>query len=82
MPSYRINLRSESHIADTFTVEHEDLTALRIEVARFVGETLRDHASLIWKDEDWRIDVSDDTGLILFIIQVAAYNSSATAPPN
>jgi hypothetical protein len=28
MPRYNINLRTESHIADTLEVEHEDQTAL------------------------------------------------------
>jgi hypothetical protein len=50
----------------------EDLTALRVEVARFVGEMLRDHARQIWADEDWRIDVTDEKGLILYVMQIQA----------
>jgi hypothetical protein len=81
LPIYRINLRTESHIAETLTVEHEDETELRVEVARFVGQTLNDHALQIWVDQDWRVDVSDDKGLILFILQVTAFNAAATTGP-
>jgi hypothetical protein len=31
MPAYNINIRTASHIADTLTVEKDDLTALRLE---------------------------------------------------
>ena len=78
MPQYRINLRTESHISDTLVVEQPDETALRTEVAKFVGETLRDHAQQIWADEDWRVDVADERGLILFVLQVTAYDTAAS----
>ena len=80
MPRFKIDLRTESHIADTLVVEHEDQNALRIEVAQFVGEMLRDHATQIWVDEEWRVDVSDDAGLILFVLHICATNAPATAP--
>ena len=48
MPRYNIELRSESHVADTLMVESDDLDALRVEVAQFVGELLKDHAGQIW----------------------------------
>jgi hypothetical protein len=67
MPRYHINIRTESYIAQTLDVEGDDHTALRIELARFVGELLRDLAEVIWVDEDWQIDVSDDDGLILML---------------
>jgi hypothetical protein len=79
MSTYRINIRSESHIADSVEVEMESLTDLRIEMARFVGEMLKDHAALIWTDEDWQVDVTDATGLILYVLHISAAETSATA---
>jgi hypothetical protein len=76
---YNIEVRTESHVADTTTLELEDLTKLRLEVARFVGELLRDHASQIWLDQDWRVDVTDGSGLILFIMNVSAQDVPAAA---
>jgi hypothetical protein len=78
MPRYLINLRTESHIAESISVEKDDQTALRVEVAKFVGETLREHALQIWADEDWRVDVTDQRGLILFVLQVTAYDAAAS----
>jgi hypothetical protein len=59
-------------------VERDDLTALRIELARFVGELLKDHAEQVWADEDWRVDVTDERGLILYVMEIQASDSAAT----
>ena len=78
MARYNIELRTESHVSETLSVDMEDLTALRVQVATFVGEMLRDHAGQIWVDEDWRIDVTDDKGLILYVMQIQAMRAAAT----
>lgn len=75
MAAYHINIRTESHIADSLEVEMDDLTELRLELARFVGELLRDHAEQIWADEDWRIDVTDEAGAIIYVMHIAAAQS-------
>ena len=41
---------------------------------------LRDHAVKIWADEDWRVDVTDASGLILFVMQIVVSGSAATTP--
>ena len=51
----------------------------RLEASRRVGELLKEHAGKIWQDQDWRMDVTDDVGLILFVIQVSALRSAAMA---
>ena len=78
MPRYHIQLRTESHVQEALQVDRDDLTALRIELARFVGELLKDHAEQIWVDEDWRVDVTDESGLILYVMQITASDSAAT----
>ncbi|MCW3796313.1 hypothetical protein OMW55_00615 [Sphingomonas sp. BN140010] len=78
MPLYHIQLRTESHVQTALDVERDDLTALRKELAQFVGRLLMDHADQIWVDEDWRVDVTDDTGLILFVMEIQATDSAAT----
>jgi hypothetical protein len=82
MAKYNINIRTESHIAETLSVESDDHTALRVELARFVGELLKDHAELLWVDEDWQIDVSDDVGLILYVMHISALRTPATMDPS
>lgn len=80
MSKYYIGLRSKTHLNDTLVVEREDLTALRTELACFVGELLADHAEVIWKDEDWRVDVADEAGLIMFVIEIQARDTAASMP--
>jgi hypothetical protein len=80
MPTYNINVRTPSHIADTLSVERSDDKALRNEVARFVGQLLHDHAELLWSDEQWQIDVSDKRGLILYVLDISVFKSPATDP--
>lgn len=78
MKNYNINIRTDSHIAETLSVARDDLTGLRVEMARFVGELLKDHAELVWVDEDWQIDVTDESGLILYVLQISAMKTPAT----
>jgi hypothetical protein len=47
-------------------------------LARFVGELLKDHAEQIRVDEEWRVDVTDDQGLILYVMEIGASDSAAT----
>jgi hypothetical protein len=78
LPKYNINVRTASHIADTASVEKPNLNEVRLEMARFVGELLRDHADLIWKDQEWQVDVTDASGLILYVIRLSASDTAAT----
>ena len=79
--NYNIELRTEKRVWETLAVESADLTALRIEVACFVGDLLKEHASKIWVDEDWRIDVTDEKGLILYVMHISAVQAPAVRPP-
>lgn len=81
MARYNIELRTQDRVWETLTVEKEDHTALRQEVARFMGELLRDHADQIWVDEEWRLDVTDERGLILFVMHLFVTNSAALSAP-
>lgn len=76
--NYRIALRTESHVAETLTVAKIDHTELRMEVARFVGQLLQNHAKQVWVDQEWRVDVTDEAGLILYVMHISAAGTSAT----
>lgn len=80
MPKYNIELRTQDRVWETLAVDCDNQSELRIEVARFVGELLKDHAAQIWADEEWRVDVTDSTGLILFIMHLIVTDSAAAAP--
>ena len=82
MPQYNIELRSQSRVWETLEVEAENHSAVRVEVARFIGELLKEHAQQIWIDEDWRVDVTDQAGMILFVMHLFVTNVAAMAPPS
>ena len=46
--------------------------------AKRIELLLHAHAGKLWADEEWQMDVTDDKGLILFVINIAAMKSSAT----
>ncbi len=79
MTNYHIKLRTAERIWETLAVETEDLTALRTEVARFVGELLKDHAQEVWHDQDWRVDVTDEEGSILYVMHILATDTAELA---
>jgi hypothetical protein len=66
----------------TEAAELGDSDEARIEAAKRIGLLLHAHAGKLWTDEDWQMDVTDDTGLILFVINVSAMRSSATLHNN
>ena len=78
MAQYNMEVRTRGRVLETVASETEDLTSMRVEIARFVGQLLKDHAELVWADEDWRVDATDDTGLILYSIHLFATDSAAT----
>jgi hypothetical protein len=79
VPFFHFQVRTPSHVLLTEGAELKGFDEARIEAARRVGSLLHEHAGRIWTDEDWRMDVTDEKGLILFVLQVAASKSSATA---
>jgi hypothetical protein len=79
---YHFQVRTESHVALTETADLQGPQEARVEAARRIGSLLHDHAHQLWVDEDWRMDVTDETGLILFTIQVSAMDSAATMGSN
>ncbi|HMJ92748.1 MAG TPA: hypothetical protein VK472_01480 [Allosphingosinicella sp.] len=82
MPKYNIELRTAGQVWETVVVERDDHAALRVEMACFVGELLKDHAGKLWSDEDWRVDVTDERGLILYVMHISTTDSAATRPLN
>lgn len=80
MAHFNIELRSADRVWETLEVERDDVAALRIEMARFVGQLLRDHAAQVWADQEWRVDVTDEAGLILYVMRISATDSAEAIP--
>ena len=63
----------------TEAAELKNTDEARVEAARRIGELLREHAGRLWEDEEWQMDVTDDAGLILFVIVISAMKTAPTA---
>lgn len=78
MPFFNFEVRTQTHVMLTTGAELEGPEAARIEAACRIGDLLKDHASRLWADEDWQMDVTNDVGLILYVIHVSAMKTAAT----
>ena len=74
---FHFQVRTESHVMLTEVADLRNLDEARVEAAKRIGVLLHDHAGQIWVDEEWRMDVTDERGLILFIVTVNAMKSAA-----
>jgi hypothetical protein len=66
MPRYFFNIHDGKSIIDEEGTELPNWQAARIEAIGLAGHILKDEAHRIALGEDWRIEVTDHTGLILF----------------
>ena len=79
MPFFHFQVRTQSHVLLTEGAELTGFDQARIEAARRVGDPLKQHAGQIWTDEEWQMDVTDEKGLILFVLHVSALKTPATS---
>ena len=78
MPRFYYNVYDGKSGLDVIGTELPDWDAARVEALRFMGEIMKDNARHILLYEDWRLEVTDSTGLILF--QVALLMTETPVP--
>jgi hypothetical protein len=66
MPRYHFNVHDGAPMLDAEGTELPDWQAARLEAIRRASDILKHEADRIALGEDWRIEVTDRTGLILF----------------
>ena len=54
---------------------HDDA---RVMAVRTAGEVMRDHPTLVWHGEDFRIEVTDSNRMLLFTVVVIGVDSPGT----
>ncbi len=77
---FHFQVRTETHVLLAESADLDGLEAARVEASRRAGDLLLQHASRLWVDEDWQMDVTNDAGLILFVIHISAMRTAATQP--
>ena len=66
MPRFHFHVHDGYSALDTEGTELPDWQAARLEAIRLAGDILKHDADRIALGEDWRIEVTDHAGLILF----------------
>jgi hypothetical protein len=76
---FHFQVRTGTHVMVTEFADLSNSEDARVEAAKRIGLLLHAHAGKLWIDEDWQMDVTDATGLILFVITIIAARSAATS---
>ena len=79
MPQYHFNVHDGVDRPDRDGRELRDIHAARAEALVLAGEVIRDAGMRADIGEDWRIEVTDDTGLTLFLMSFLVVESPAVA---
>lgn len=77
MPRYFFNVIDGISIPDDTGTELTDLHQARLQAVRYSGELLKDHPDAFWIQNEWRIEITDLNGLVLFAIHISAVQAPA-----
>lgn len=79
MPRFHFNVYDGIDEPDREGTDFRDWDAAREEAIRLAGELLRDSAKQMALGEDWRMEITDETGLILFRLEFTLMASAAVS---
>lgn len=77
MARYYFHIGETDRGLDPVGVELPDLNDARIEAARMMGEMLKDRAGEFWSERSMKLIVTDESGLILFLLDLSAVEAPA-----
>ena len=72
MPRYFFNLYDGYTSLDEDGTELPDFYTAQAEAIRMSGEILRDMGAKFWNGTEWRLEVADAGGRVLFILRFSA----------
>jgi hypothetical protein len=64
---------------DKVGAEFETFEAARSHAVRFAANLLQDNAHSVWNGRDFRIEITDDRGLVLSTLIILGIDSAAVA---
>jgi len=80
MPRYHFNVVSGASLPDREGVDLPDLRTAQTEAVRFSAQSLAELAETFWETEEWKLNVSDGEGLILFNIHITGMQAPVAWP--
>lgn len=78
MPRYYFHVMDGVSHPDTEGIELSDLKAAQIEAVRFSAQSLSETADTFWETEEWKLNVTDGGGLVLFCVQITGMHAPVT----
>lgn len=77
MPCYHFNVYDGRSSVDDDGTEYPDATFARREAIRYAGAILEDEAARLAVGEEWRLEVTDSIGFILFCLSFTVTEAPA-----
>ena len=77
MPRYFFHRADGVFDPDEEGTELPDLAAARIEAIRFAAASIKDQPEEVWKGHNFRIEVSDEEGMLLCTVVILGLDASA-----
>ncbi len=72
MPKYRFHVRDGMKILDTDGIDLPDLFSARLYAIQLTSDLLKQYKHEVWIDEDWKIVVTDERNIALFVLHISA----------
>jgi hypothetical protein len=75
MPRYHFHLENSVVIPDETGADLVDIHAARVQAVRSLSEIINEHRELFWDNQPVRVVVTDEAGLMLFVIEASAFEA-------
>ncbi len=73
MPRYFFNVYDGYSSLDQDGTELPDIYTAQNEAIRLSGEILREEGGKFWNGTEWKLEVTDVSGAVLFVLQFSAH---------
>ena len=77
MPKYHFNIYDGIDIMDVDGMQLDDHHAARVEAIRYAGAVIKDEGQRLALGQDWRMEVTTSSGLVLFRLDFSIAESAA-----
>ena len=77
MTVYHFNIIDGVTLPDPDGVDLPNLEEARVQAVRLAGDLLRYSTNHFLRDGEWRLEVTDNTGLVLFVLYLTAIDAPA-----
>ena len=81
MAIYHFNLTDGAREPDLMGTDLPDHEAARLEAVRLSGEVASERPAALWADGSLQVEVTDDAGMVLFLVTTIVTQAAAASPP-